>query len=263
MGLKFGALWFGNKPTALQYVSWSSYIYHGHELNLYLYDMSIEVPEGVIKRDANEIMSEDSIFLPKFISTSLGNGHSQFSDIFRVYMIQKTGLIWTDSDVVCLSDNWPDPEPYLFGYMIDNPLPWEGPVRVNGDILYIGDKDILEKVIAGFSNLPENFETDQTLIGPDLLTKVVDENNLHKYVKDEKMFHPVRYGNADYFTRPEKFALVKSFISNSVAVALYHSYWHRHKVYIPGIQNDPDETIMIGHLIKKYVPEDSIVRRKN
>jgi len=263
MGLKFGALWFGNKPTALQYVSWSSYIYHGHELNLYLYDMSIEVPEGVIKRDANEIMSEDSIFLPKFINTSLGNGHSQFSDIFRVYMIQKTGLIWTDSDIVCLSDNWPDPEPYLFGYMIDNPLPWEGPVRVNGDILYIGDKDILEKVIAGFSNLPENFETDQTLIGPDLLTKVVDENNLHKYVKDEKMFHPVRYGNADYFTRPEKFALVKSFISNSVAVALYHSYWHRHKVYIPGIQNDPDESIMIGHLIKKYVPEDSIVRRKN
>jgi len=263
MGLKFGALWFGNKPTALQYVSWSSYIYHGHELNLYLYDMSIEVPEGVIKRDANEIMSEDSIFLPKFINTSLGNGHSQFSDIFRVYMIQKTGLIWTDSDIVCLSDNWPDPEPYLFGYMIDNPLPWEGPVRVNGDILYIGDKDILEKVIAGFSNLPENYETDQTLIGPDLLTKVVDENNLHKYVKDEKMFHPVRYGNADYFTRPEKFALVKSFISNSVAVALYHSYWHRHKVYIPGIQNDPDESIMIGHLIKKYVPEDSIVRRKN
>ena len=261
MGLKFGTLWFGNKPTILQYVSWSSYIYHGHELNLYLYDMSIEVPEGVIKKDANEIVPEDSIFLPKFINTSLGSGHSQFSDIFRVYMIQKTGLIWTDSDVVCLTDNWPDPEPYLFGYMIDNPLPWKGPIRVNGDILYIENNHILDKIVSGFSNLPQNFETDQTLIGPDLLTKVVNENNLHKYVKEEKMFHPVRYGNADYFQRPDKYKQTMNYISNSVTAAMYHSYWHRHKVFIPGIQNEPDESTVIGYFTKKYIPENSKLKK--
>jgi hypothetical protein len=223
--------------------------------------MSIEVPEGVIKKDANEIVPEDSIFLPKFINTSLGSGHSQFSDIFRVYMIQKTGLIWTDSDVVCLTDNWPDPKPYLFGYMIDNPLPWKGPIRVNGDILYIENNHILDKIVSGFSNLPQNFETDQTLIGPDLLTKVVNENNLHKYVKEEKMFHPVRYGNADYFQRPDKYKQTMNYISNSVTAAMYHSYWHRHKVFIPGIQNEPDESTVIGYFTKKYIPENSKLKK--
>jgi hypothetical protein len=261
MGLKFGALWFGNKPTTLQYVSWSSYIYHGHELNLYLYDMSIEVPEGVIKKDANEIMPEESIFLPKFISTSLGNGHSQFSDMFRIYMIQKTNLIWTDSDVVCLTDNWPDPEPYLFGYMIDNPIPWEGPIRVNGDILYINNDSILNRMIESFIDLPDNFEEDQTLLGPDLLTTIVAENNLHSFVKEEKMFHPIRYGNSDYFSRPDKYEETVNFMSDSVAVALYHSYWHRHKVFIPGIQNEPDESTIIGYFTKKYIPKNSKLRK--
>jgi hypothetical protein len=253
MGLKFGTLWFGNKPTILQHISWSSYIYHGHELTVYLYDMSIEVPDGVLKKDANEIVLEENIFLPKFISTSLGKGHSQFSDVFRVYMLKKTDLIWTDSDVVCLTDNWPDPEPYLFGYMIDNPLPWEGPTRVNGDILYINDDAILDRIIEGFVDVPDDFRDDQTRLGPDLLTTIVSENNLHSFVKDEKMFHPVRYGNADYFSRPEKYELVKSFISGSVAVALFHSYWHRHKVFIPGIENVPDETTMVGYFAKKYM----------
>jgi hypothetical protein len=253
MGLKFGTLWFGNKPTILQHISWSSYIYHGHELSVYLYDMSIEVPEGVIKKDANEIVKEQDIFLPKFINTSLGNGHSQFSDMFRVYMLKNTDLIWTDSDVVCLTDNWPDPEPYLFGYMIDNPLPWDGPIRVNGDILYINNDTILDKMIESFVNLPDNFQEDQTMLGPDLLTKTVNDNNLRKYVKEEQMFHPVRYGNADYFQRPDRYKETMKFISKSVAVALYHSYWHRHKVYIPGIENEPDETTVIGYFTKKYI----------
>lgn len=253
MGLKFGTLWFGNKPTTLQYVSWSSYVYHGHELTVYVYDMSIQLPDGVIKKNANEIVLEKEIFLPKFISSSLGGGHSQFSDIFRIYMLKKTDLIWTDSDVVCLTDNWPDPEPYLFGYMIDNPLPYAGPIRVNGDILYINDDAILDGIIESFIDVPDDFKDDQTRLGPDLLTTIVSQNNLHKFVKEEKMFHPVRYGNADYFTRHEKFNLVQNFVSGSVAVALFHSYWHRHKVYIPGIHNEPDETTFIGYLTKKYV----------
>jgi hypothetical protein len=257
MGLKFGTLWFGNKHTILQEVSWNSYIHHGHELNIYLYDMSIEVPEGAIKRDANEIIPEDGIFLPTFESKSFGEGHSQFSDIFRIYMLKKTDLIWTDSDVVCLTDSWPDPKPYLFGYMIDNPLPYEGPIRVNGDILYIDNDDIINQMIKGFSDLPDNFVQDQTLIGPDLLTKVVSENNLYGFVKEESMFHPIRYGNADYFSRPDKYKETMDFISNSVTVALYHSYWHRHKVFIPGIQNEPDESTVIGYFTKKYIPKYS------
>jgi len=50
MGLKFGTLWFGNEPTLLQQISWNSYIHHGHQLTIYLYDMSIKVPKGAIKK---------------------------------------------------------------------------------------------------------------------------------------------------------------------------------------------------------------------
>jgi hypothetical protein len=146
MGLKFGTLWFGNKPTLLQQISWNSYIYHGHELNIYLYDMSIDVPEGAIKKDANEIILEKDIFLPKFDDESFGGGHAQFCDIFRIHMLKNTDFIWTDSDMVCLKDVWPNQEPYLFGLMIDQARPAEGPIRVNNDILYINNPDIMEMI---------------------------------------------------------------------------------------------------------------------
>jgi hypothetical protein len=254
MGLKFGTLWFGNEPTLLQQISWHSYIYHGHELNIYLYDMSIEVPKGAIKKDANEIILEKDIFLTKFDDPLLGGGHQQFADLFRLYMLKETNLIWTDSDMVCLNDVWPDPEPYLFGFMIDRPHPARGPIRINNDILYISNHDIIDEIIDNFVCLPSGSKEDQIKYGPELLTNIISKNNLMSFVKEEKVFHAVRYAHVDDFLNPIIFEITKKLIEKRPAVSLFASSWLRHNLKIPNIHSVPKENTVIGYLTKKYIP---------
>lgn len=254
MGLKFGTLWFGNEPTLLQQISWNSYLYHGHELHIYLYDMSIKVPNGAIKKDANEIMLEKDIFLTKFDDPLCGGGHQQFADLFRLHMLKKTDFIWTDSDMVCLTDTWPDPEPYLFGFFVDTPHPAKGPIRINNDILYINNDEILDDLINNFVCMPTATKGDQIKYGPVLLTDIISKNNLMHFVKEERVFHPIRYSHTRDFLNPFIFEYTKGLMANSIAISLFNSSWLMHSLEIPKMDSTPQENTLIGHLTKKYIP---------
>lgn len=262
MGLRFGTLWFGNEPTLLQKLSWNSYIYHGHELNIYLYDMSIDVPSGAIKKDANDIILEKDIFLPKFNNPDSGKGHAQFSDIFKIYMLKKTGLIWTDSDVVCLNDHWPNPEPYLLGFIGDsvkinyknnNNLYIKNLKIINGDVLYIGNKKLIDEIIDEFESFPIIYEENEVKTGPELLTNLMIKHNLMHFVKETEIFHPVNYVDAPSFIKPEDFEKIMNKMDNSLAIALFYNSWIRHHVPIPKINSIPNENTVIGYLTKKYL----------
>ena len=259
MGLKFGTLWFGNSPTLLQEISWRSYIYHGHELNIYLYDMSIDVPVGAIKKDANEIILEKDIFLPKFSSHLSGGGHGQFADAFRIYMLKKTELIWTDSDMVCLSDTWPEPNPYLFGLFMEGPSPANEPPRINGDILYINNEKILDEIISDLGEFPIIYGDNETKTGPELLTNIILKNDLMHFAQKKDIFHPINYANASYFSKPEHFEKTMDIMNSSVAVSLYYNSWIRHQIAIPEIHSIPDENTVVGYLTKKYINNKSIL----
>lgn len=256
MGLKFGTLWFGNEPTLLQQISWNSYIHHGHELYIYLYDMSIKVPKGIIKKDANEIMLEKEIFLTKFDDPLCGGGHQQFADLFRLHMLKKTDLIWTDSDMVCLTDVWPDPKPCLFGFFVDTPHPANGPIRINNDILYIENHSIIDELIENFVCMPTATKQDQIKYGPVLLTDVISRNNLMHTVKEENVFHPIRYSHTVDFLNPMIFEETKSLITDSIAVSLFASSWLMHQLRIPKMESTPKENTLIGYLTKKYIPTE-------
>lgn len=254
MGLKFGTLWFGNEPTLLQQISWNSYLHHRHELYIYLYDMSIKVPNGAIKKDANEIMLEKDIFLTKFDDPLCGGGHQQFADLFRLHMLKKTDLIWTDSDMVCLTDTWPDPEPYLFGFFVDTPHPAKGPIRINNDILYINNDEILDDLINNFVCMPTATKGDQIKYGPVLLTDIISKNNLMHFVKEERVFHPIRYSHTRDFLNPFIFEYTKGLMTNSIAISLFNSSWLMHSLEIPKMDSTPQENTLIGYLTKKYIP---------
>jgi hypothetical protein len=255
MKLKFGTLWFGNEPTLLQQVSWSSYIHHGHELNIYLYDMSIKVPVGAIKKNANEIILEKDIFLTKFNDPLCGGGHQQFADLFRVHMLKKTDLIWTDSDIVCLTNDWPDPEPYLFGFFTNAAQPAQKPIKINNDILYINNDKILDELIDSYIPMLTAKRKDQ-LYGPELLESIILKNNLMDFVKEESVFHPVRYAHTTSFVDPKVFKETKNLIENSITVSLFSSSWLRHGIKIPKIGSIPKENTLFGYLTKKYIKEE-------
>jgi len=90
------SFWNGSPFTNLEKLSIASYIKNGHEFELFLYDANFECPQGVVVRDANEIISEKYIFLDSRES------YASFSDWFRFKMLFDLGGWWTDLDSVCL-----------------------------------------------------------------------------------------------------------------------------------------------------------------
>lgn len=49
-------LWIGNQLSPIEQFCMKSFLYHGHQVDLYAYTDIKGVPSGVIMRDANEIV---------------------------------------------------------------------------------------------------------------------------------------------------------------------------------------------------------------
>lgn len=173
----FGSLWIGNPLSKVEQTALASFIYYGHSFTLFVYDMELVVPKGVIKKNANEIISELEIF-------KVQNSYGPFADMFRYTMIQKTGLTWTDTDSICLRSDW-DFGDYLFGFEEDK--------RLANGILRIPQKsDLLEFLIHN----SVKYDKDKIVwseIGPLLVTKGAKRFNVLKYAQPPEVFYPIHF----------------------------------------------------------------------
>lgn len=89
---------------------------NGHTFHLWVYrDLNHTFDEGVVVKDANEILPEEAIFQYENESTSgWGKGSvAGFSDIFRYKLLYERGGWWVDMDVTCLRE-FDFPSPYVF-----------------------------------------------------------------------------------------------------------------------------------------------------
>jgi Glycosyltransferase sugar-binding region containing DXD motif len=93
--------WGGGPLTQLELVCLSSFVHNGAQYNLYTHDEPRGVPEGVIVRDASEILPAERIF--QYPAGTLNEGSlSGFSNLFRYTLLQRLGGWWVDTDVCCL-----------------------------------------------------------------------------------------------------------------------------------------------------------------
>src|SRR5262249_6951691 len=88
----FQTLWIGPRLSALERLSLTSFLHHGHDVHLYTYESVEGVPDGVRSFDAREILSEDRIFrhgrgAGRDVVGSLG----AFSDLFRFKLLRERG----------------------------------------------------------------------------------------------------------------------------------------------------------------------------
>ena len=175
--INFGSLWIGNPLTKVEQTALSSFIYHGHSFTLFVYDMSMDVPKGVVKKDANEIIPELEIF-------KVQNSYGPFADMFRYTMIKKTGLTWTDTDSICLRSDWEFGD-YLFGFEEDSRL-------ANGILRMPKNSDLVNFLI---KNSVE-YDKDKIVwseIGPLLVTKGAERFDVLKYAQPPEVFYPVHF----------------------------------------------------------------------
>jgi hypothetical protein len=173
----FGSLWIGNPLSKVEQTALASIIYHGHSLTLFVYNMDLKVPKGVVKEDANQIIPESEIF-------KVQNSYGPFADMFRYKMIKERGLIWTDTDSICLRSDW-DFGNYIFGF--------EEPGKLSNSILGMPkDSDLIDLLINN-STKYDKTKIVWAEIGPVLLTKGVKKFNLFKHVSNPEVFYPIHF----------------------------------------------------------------------
>jgi hypothetical protein len=173
----FGSLWIGNPLSKVEQTALASFIYYKHSFTLFVYDMDMKVPNGVIKEDANKIIPESEIF-------KVQNSYGPFADMFRYTMIQKTGLTWTDTDSICLRSDW-DFGDYLFGFEEDQRL-------ANGILRMPQDSDLINFLIKNSVKYDKS-KIVWSEIGPLLVTKGANKYNVLKYAQPPEVFYPVHF----------------------------------------------------------------------
>lgn len=197
------SLWVGGPLGKIQEICLASFLYYGHNVNLYVYDMDMKVPDGVKKIDANIIIPESRVFYH----------HGQlaaFSDLFRYYMIKQTKNMWVDADTLCLSDYFFEDADFVFIHQTTADK-WE---EFAGGILKISNNDkIVDDLIARTENKISSGLGHWCDIGPTLLTDIVNDYELGKFAVNANLVNMFTYYmDGQKFWKPE---FREEIISNS------------------------------------------------
>lgn len=197
-----GSLWIGDRLGFVQRLCLTSFVYYGHETYLYVYDMDMEVPDGVIKKNAEEIVPANKVF-------TYHDQLAAFSDYFRYKMIQKTNLMWVDADTLCLSKNFFEDAPFVFIK--------ESDILIAGGILKMpsnhpATKQInsnAEAMLPKLKNGQQNFKW--ATLGPLLLTKIAKKFNLVSYAQPAKLVNLLEHWSMgkDFWDPAKKEDIVK------------------------------------------------------
>lgn len=219
------SLWIGKSLAVPHKIALMSFLYYGHNVNLYVYDMSLEVPKGINKLDANLILQESQIFLHY-------GKLAAFSDLFRYKMIQKTSDMWIDIDTICLSDDFFEKDSYVFLE--------ESPGIYSGTLLKMPPNSnlcsFLNKRADNIKNSYTNIEVDfaknlnwdsWTYLGPRLVTDAINLLSLNSYAKSVHEAAVIEINHEDPFDllwNPANFDLVYDRLSDAKCLTFFNSW---------------------------------------
>lgn len=229
----FGSLWVGNPMTKIQEVSLSSFIYHGHNLTLYVYDMDMKVPDGVQKAFAGDIMNESDMFLVQ-------NTYAAFSDLFRYRMIKKTGLTWVDADTICLSSDWDD--------LGDTYASIENDTVVGGVLALPQNSPALNYLIKKSTNFDKT-KIKWTDVGPALVDKAFRSYELMGYVHPMETFCGIHWSDWKQLWMPQFLREIKKLEQTSKSISVYHSMTTRGDID----KNDLPKGSAMDYFYRKFV----------
>lgn len=122
-------LWIGQSLSKLELLTLHSFVAHGHEFHLWVYEpICTPLPDGVVLQDASLIIPRHEVFSKQQTDKECGVGkdsYAPFSDLFRYKLLYERGGYWVDMDVTCLRP-FIFHEPYLFR---------SNPIGVMGNIM--------------------------------------------------------------------------------------------------------------------------------
>ena len=206
------ALWIGTL-TRMERLSIESFLRHGHGFELYVYEPVGAVPDGVVVKDANEIVPRARYDYEKF--STLG----AFSDFFRWKLLLDKGGWWTDLDSICLR-----PFDFPAEYVISSEATREGGQHTNcGNLKFPKGSELARRLWAA----TEEFAIESipwAKAGPALIKRMVSDLGLEAYVHPPETFCPVPWWDTRSFVDPTRRLQLPA---EAYAVHLWHSVWGR------------------------------------
>lgn len=223
--MNVSSLWVGGQLSVPHKIALSSFVHYGHTVKLYVYDQSIEAPPGVIKENANNILPSSRIFIHH-------NQYAAFSDIFRYYMIKKTGEFWIDTDTFCFSEDFFENSEYVFVEEAKDEY-CGNLLKVPQDSQFIdwlcesAEEKLYDRNKNGILITDEaSHWKSWSFIGPGLLTEGIHMFNLKDFAIPREVGHliDIRKENPfDLFYNPERLDEFLSRVENAVSGSFFNS----------------------------------------
>lgn len=224
--------WYGPELDWLHQMCLASFVHHGHPVTVF-YDgteTAPKVPVGVETRPASDVWDPSHIDDREALS-------SMVSDLFRLYLLKNTSMMWIDCDVLCLQP-LPD-QPYHIGK--------EHGGMVNGAILRLPkDSPTLNQLIDWFEDpefvphwlndaqqakvakappgkrLEKAFRLVRPSVGPRALRHTLRALGEEQHLSAPEIYYPVRGVYADVFFYPHG-GVEGSLSADTLTVHLYAS----------------------------------------
>ena len=175
-------LWIGPELSVMERLSAASFMAHGHEYHLYVYDDVRGVPAGARLRDANEILPASMIF-----QYAHSKSYAGFANHFRYQLLFDRGGWWADTDVICV-------KPFSFDdeHLISTEEHKGAPFANNGVMKAPAGSPLMD-YLCGVCRAkdPEQLVWGET--GPKLLDEAVRQFGLERYLKPPPVFCPLGY----------------------------------------------------------------------
>lgn len=194
-------LWIRGDLSRVELLSVRSFIKQGHPVHLYTYDPPANVPQGVMVKDASEIVPAD--LAPMSAKQPFGKGSmASFSDYFRLLLLYERGGWWADTDMVAIR-SWTGFPDVVVASTFEKDY---GQIANNFVLKFPKGHEIPKKSLKWFNgkNLSE-IEFGKS--GPLLLHDVLGLDGVKKYCQQPSIFGPVPWNGSYQLLRP----LIKRF----------------------------------------------------
>lgn len=193
-----------------------SFVDHDHSLTVFSYE-AFERPPGVKLAQADDIIPRS--VLSKLLAQA-PNAFAQFSDLFRYELLVRQGGWWFDTDVLCLSESFPEQDLLLVrksGDRLHNCVIYSEPAHP----LMVAAVEYSKAHLLDASTSPRDF------LGPTLISRLVKKQGLQNAVVEDDVFCPIRGEHVYDFLDPQKHQNVTAAVSRCPAIHLFQETFRR------------------------------------
>jgi hypothetical protein len=249
------SFWTGRELTYLEHLCLKSMINVGHEVVVYTYNSVLDVPDGVIVKNASDILPSPP---PKLVEA----GRWAFvADIFRYLGLEREIGIWVDLDIFLLK-NLDNMGSFIYGWqepgIINSAVlklppkskPLQQLIAISRDNVVVGPhwslKHRLYQIAMGAAGMHTPLEKlEWGVIGPHALTKYLTESRLLHHCQPVDVFYPVEPLSASIIFDDNSFEVENRITSSTRALHLWNELIRNSK------KGSPPMNSFIGKMCKR------------